>query len=128
MSLPFLPDTLNNIVYDVAYLGSLAAISYIAKHAGSFIKAHTTLQQRAILSEIVNDGVVWAEHYIAGPGASKFAAVIKNARADLKSRGINVNLSEIESAVQAAYAKAKSTGLLASSGSAAVTNNSTVGK
>ena len=118
-----MPTTIQGVLLNLVYLGVLAGITAVAPKAIAWLRAHTTAQQRAVLSDLAAAAVPWAEKFFpALPGAQQFTEAVTQAQAWLKARGINITESEVQAEVQRAYAAAKVSGVLAAAKTAAPTS------
>ena len=124
MSLPFAPTTLQGVLADAVFLCVLIILPLGARwlHAHQVVLARwydaaTTAQERSVLASISNGAVAWVERYGSSPdGQAKFRQAVALVQAWLGARGITVNMTEIQAAIQDAYASMKTSGALAAAG------------
>lgn len=98
------------LLLDLVYVVSLAAIGA----AASWFRANTTAAQRALLGALAAIAVPFVEReFPTLSGAMKAAKAVSLVLEWLRRRGIAMTLQEIEAAVEAAYAEAEKSGILA---------------
>lgn len=105
--------TLHTILLDLLYAGATAAIAYLAPRAKAFIDAHTTTAERQTLEGIASAVVPYVEReYAALGGPQKMGKAIEFAANALRHVHSPLSLTDIESAIERAYADATAKGLL----------------
>lgn len=114
--LPFAPTNLTAILADLAFVLVLTAGPLVLRWlqasqaaAVTYYQAHTTAGERTVLDGLAKDAVAWSEQFAQSPeGAAKFKQANALVQQALKRRGIEVNVAEVEAAVQSAWADAQS--------------------
>ena len=113
--LPFAPTNLTAILADLAFVlvltGGPMLLRWLQASQAAMVayyKAHTTAGERAVLDGLAKDAVAWAEQFAQSPeGQAKFKQASLMVQQALKRRGLNVDVTEIEAAVQSAFADMK---------------------
>lgn len=112
--------TLHSILVNLTLLAASSGIAYLAARARRYIpeaiayyKAHTTAQERTMLSDMASTVVPYVERVFADlAGSEQMKTAVSMVDAWLKTRDVPITAEEIEAAIEKAYADAKRTGLL----------------
>ena len=124
MTLPFSLGTASGRVLDGIFVALVVVVPMLVRwmqqHRAAlaqWYKATTTAQERAILADMAKGAVMWVERYASSPaGQAKFKEAVNLVQGWLSTRGIHIDLVEIESAVQSLYADLQHSGVLAAAG------------
>ncbi len=124
MTLPLAPTNPQSALLDLLFvlliIGAPVAYRWAKARqaqALAFYRAHTTVQQRIVLDGLAKDAVAWAERFASSPaGKQKLQQAIALVQAGLKARGITIDVTEVEAAIQAEVAAMKANGVLAAAG------------
>ncbi len=105
--------TLHTILVDLLYAGVSAAIAYLAPKAKAFIMTHTTAAERQTLDSLASAAVPFVERAFASlDGAGKMKQAIAFVDKELTALHIPLSATDIEAAIEKAYADAKAKGIL----------------
>ena len=124
MTLPFSLGTASGRLLDLVFVVLVIVvpmlIRWMQQHRAAlaqWYKATTTAQERAILADMAKGAVSWVERYASSPaGQAKFKEAVNLVQGWLSKRGIHIDLAEVESAIQSAYADLRHSGVLAAAG------------
>lgn len=98
---------------DAVYLFILGLIALVAPRLRAWYIAHTTAQQRAVLSSLAAAAVPYVEQGLPTlPGSSQADAAVKHVLEALAVRGIAISEQEVTAEVQRAYLDARKSGTL----------------
>lgn len=124
MSLPFSIATASGRLMDLLFLLIVVVAPMLYRWAqqhraalSKWYQEHTTATERAVLAGLARDAVSWAERYASSPaGDAKFKQALNLVQGWLAKRGIHIDATEVEAAIQQAYADLKQSGVLAAAG------------
>lgn len=106
--------TLHSVLVDLLYLLASGAIAFVAPRVTKFYMAHTTAEQRAILTTLAEAAIPFIERaFPALDGPAKMQEAIAWVNNELTKLGIPLSAADIEAALEKAYADAKAKGILA---------------
>lgn len=105
--------TLHQVLMDLLLFGASAAIAYLAPKVKAFVLAHTTANQRTVLEGMAAAVVPFVERMFPQlAGADKMSKAVEIVDHWLTQKGIPLSAQDIESAIEKAWAEAKTSGLL----------------
>jgi Tfp pilus assembly protein PilX len=105
-----LAGPIHQLLLQLLTLVVVAVLATVGHRVVLLLDTHLTARQRELLASAAKDAVLWAEEFGGSTGEAKFKSALTVVQKVLSHYGFT--LSDIEAAVQAAYAEAVKDGLL----------------